>query len=347
MFRILDSSGDGNLCFNEFIMAMRMITSPNLDEKLRWVFKLYDQNGDHVVTKTEMIKIMTAVDEMLGKEHLYLDYHSVESAETRTDRLFNIIDIDNDGFINENEFVTGAKNDPSILEFLNLFSHCTGSEIDNMSYFADKSRISTISEGHEEEEEMTQVSRPTLEFESLETSLSSKIEPVQHTATIFSSNRVGVMKPNIEPQVDLFIGHWYDLIKTSQDETRLQNSFPDRRLKVFSHKTCGEIQPQSSQPVKNIYLRFNSNWFSMPKSNLSFDKMPPAGKSMSDQIKKTLQTCSQNLSPEGSKYVVIYGGSRSYFDGYVAGNACFEGYEILSLKSGNSLENLIECIKKS
>lgn len=119
MFRMFDSGGDGTLEFEEFIKAMKMITTSDSDKKLQWVFKLYDLDGDNVVTQEEMIKIMGAIDEMLGISTL--DGH--KSAEERTRALFAEIDIDNDGTLNENEFISAAKKDPTILEFLRLFDH--------------------------------------------------------------------------------------------------------------------------------------------------------------------------------------------------------------------------------
>lgn len=38
-----------------------------MQEKLQWVFGLYDLNGDGLITKTEMIDVVTSIYEMLGR----------------------------------------------------------------------------------------------------------------------------------------------------------------------------------------------------------------------------------------------------------------------------------------
>jgi len=44
-----------------------VLSRGNLHEKLLWTFSLYDTNGDGIVTKDEMLDIVTAIYDLMGK----------------------------------------------------------------------------------------------------------------------------------------------------------------------------------------------------------------------------------------------------------------------------------------
>ena len=45
----------------EFVSGLSVLSRGNLHEKLLWTFSLYDTNGDGIVTKDEMLDIVTAI----------------------------------------------------------------------------------------------------------------------------------------------------------------------------------------------------------------------------------------------------------------------------------------------
>lgn len=47
-------------------MGLSVLSRGTLDEKLRFVFNLYDINGDGFITKQEMRDVVTAVYELMG-----------------------------------------------------------------------------------------------------------------------------------------------------------------------------------------------------------------------------------------------------------------------------------------
>ena len=64
-------------------------------EKLQWIFKLYDGNGDGYISKSEMLQIVRAIYEMLGE--CTIPMVNSASAQEHVDRLFSV----NTNFINE------------------------------------------------------------------------------------------------------------------------------------------------------------------------------------------------------------------------------------------------------
>lgn len=63
----MDHDMDGNINFEEFVVLLSVLARGTLDEKLQWVFNLYDFNGDGCLTVENMVELGTSVYEMLGK----------------------------------------------------------------------------------------------------------------------------------------------------------------------------------------------------------------------------------------------------------------------------------------
>ena len=51
----------------QFVQGMSLISRGSLHEKLQWIFSLYDVNGDGVISKQEMIDIVTAIYDLMGR----------------------------------------------------------------------------------------------------------------------------------------------------------------------------------------------------------------------------------------------------------------------------------------
>ena len=48
-------------------MGLSVLSRGSLQERLQWTFSLYDINGDGIITKDEMLDIVTAIYEMMGR----------------------------------------------------------------------------------------------------------------------------------------------------------------------------------------------------------------------------------------------------------------------------------------
>ena len=48
-------------------MGLSILSRGTIDEKLRWIFNLYDLNRDGKVTKDEMLLIVKSIYELMGK----------------------------------------------------------------------------------------------------------------------------------------------------------------------------------------------------------------------------------------------------------------------------------------
>ena len=72
------------------MMGLSVLARGTLHEKLQWAFSLYDINGDGIITREEMIDIVTAIYDMMGKcAQPIIDEHT---ARDHVDRVFAVRD---------------------------------------------------------------------------------------------------------------------------------------------------------------------------------------------------------------------------------------------------------------
>ncbi|XP_076279152.1 neurocalcin-delta B-like isoform X3 [Lasioglossum baleicum] len=116
VFNTFDRDGDGVISFQDLLAEVALITNGDLDQKLSWIFRFYDLNGDGYITRKEMLVIISAIYEML---------HNGQTIQRMVDRhvdmVFEKMDIDKDGVISREEFMSCCNNNPTILNQLATF----------------------------------------------------------------------------------------------------------------------------------------------------------------------------------------------------------------------------------
>ncbi|XP_013805520.2 LOW QUALITY PROTEIN: guanylyl cyclase-activating protein 3 [Apteryx mantelli] len=110
VFHTFDMNKDGFIDFLEFIAAINLVIRGKIDQKLKWYFKLYDADGNGCIDKKELLSIFTAIQAING--------HTDMSAEEFTNMVFQNIDMNNDGELTLEEFISGVERDGNLMDLI-------------------------------------------------------------------------------------------------------------------------------------------------------------------------------------------------------------------------------------
>uniref|UniRef100_A0A3P9A8Y1 Kv channel-interacting protein 4 n=1 Tax=Esox lucius TaxID=8010 RepID=A0A3P9A8Y1_ESOLU len=121
LFNAFDTNKDGSVSFEDFVMGLSILLRGSVQEKLNWAFNLYDINKDGYITKEEMLDIMKAIYDMMGK----CTYPLVKDDTPRqhVELFFQKMDKNKDGVVTIDEFIDCCQNDENIMRSMQLFEN--------------------------------------------------------------------------------------------------------------------------------------------------------------------------------------------------------------------------------
>jgi Ca2+-binding EF-hand superfamily protein len=67
VFNSFDVQKKQEITFTDFVIGLSVLTRGTIDEQLRWIFTLYDLNGDGMITRDELSKIVSSVHDLMGR----------------------------------------------------------------------------------------------------------------------------------------------------------------------------------------------------------------------------------------------------------------------------------------
>ena len=88
--------------------------SSSRNDKLNWIFNVYDRNCGGSIDPGEMKEVVSGLYIMLGM------YVPEKVVEQRTQEILNIVDVDGDGEISKEEFITKASSCDFLFDMLQV-----------------------------------------------------------------------------------------------------------------------------------------------------------------------------------------------------------------------------------
>ncbi|XP_071503288.1 neurocalcin homolog [Diadema antillarum] len=117
VFRTFDTNRDGTISFREFMCGISVLARGSLDDKLRWIFQIYDLDGNGFISKLEMLEILQGMYKMMGEMCDSLPYDEA-TPQSKTEKIFRQVDRNFDGLLSLDEFLYAAKHDSAITTVL-------------------------------------------------------------------------------------------------------------------------------------------------------------------------------------------------------------------------------------
>jgi len=114
LFRVYDVDKNGTVDFREFLAGLGLMAHGDEDAKLRIAFDIYDADKSGAISNDEMHALVQAI----YKATAYGKYDP-KVAETVGEIMFDQLDKNRDNRVTLQEFISGAKKDPSIIRLIN------------------------------------------------------------------------------------------------------------------------------------------------------------------------------------------------------------------------------------
>uniref|UniRef100_A0AAQ4RF94 Kv channel-interacting protein 4 n=1 Tax=Gasterosteus aculeatus aculeatus TaxID=481459 RepID=A0AAQ4RF94_GASAC len=121
LFNAFDTDHNGSLSFEDFVMGLSILLRGTIQEKLNWAFNLYDINKDGYITKEEMLDIMKAIYDMMGK--CTYPILKEDTPRQHVEVFFQKMDKNKDGVVTIDEFIDCCQNDENIMRSMHLFEN--------------------------------------------------------------------------------------------------------------------------------------------------------------------------------------------------------------------------------
>ncbi|CAF1344584.1 unnamed protein product [Adineta steineri] len=105
LFRNIDRSNSGTIRFEDLVATFAILIHGSIEDRLNWIFDLYDLNKDGKITRIELLQLVASVFQLIVPV-CKLNYASITNAiEERTNQLFHNWDRNGNGLVYKEDFL--------------------------------------------------------------------------------------------------------------------------------------------------------------------------------------------------------------------------------------------------
>ncbi|UJR28754.1 hypothetical protein I4U23_009980 [Adineta vaga] len=105
LFRNIDRTNSGFIRFEDLVITLSVLVHGSIEERICWIFDLYDLNKDGMITRLELLQMVAAIFQLIVPV-CKLNFTSITSAiEERTNQLFETWDTHGNGHVYKEDFI--------------------------------------------------------------------------------------------------------------------------------------------------------------------------------------------------------------------------------------------------
>jgi len=128
LFGAFDADKDGALSFSDFVHGMSVLQKGTPDEKLEFAFRLYDVDGDGLLSHDDVLVVVSALFDLLGPLTTFSG-KKYDVPSQMVDDMFEEMDAEGSGKISVESYKDGAMKHPDIFQALRLFTTGTSKPV--------------------------------------------------------------------------------------------------------------------------------------------------------------------------------------------------------------------------
>jgi Ca2+-binding EF-hand superfamily protein len=114
IFGTFDLRSSGCVTFEDFLICLSTLCRGSLEDRVRWIFTLYDTKKSGKLTRDDFHVIVCAVYSLLG--NVSSPRYDLETIREHTATVFQRFDKLHQGFITIQDFMSFCLNDPTIVQ---------------------------------------------------------------------------------------------------------------------------------------------------------------------------------------------------------------------------------------
>lgn len=108
----------GFITFADYAHALSNLLRGTIEDKINFIFRLYDLNNDNVITLDELSRIFFAVYRLLGDN--VNEKHDQLTYDQQAEKLYKKIDLKDQGAITREQFMDYCIKDPTIVQTIQM-----------------------------------------------------------------------------------------------------------------------------------------------------------------------------------------------------------------------------------